>query len=63
MTDAHVEHCCRWHGCKYFDGNCSVTSRKKDQYYPCNICHLEYADYLEALSRSRLWIKFMAEYG
>ena len=36
--DVHTEHCCKEHGCKYGQGNCTVTSGKKAQSFPCETC-------------------------
>ena len=37
--DAHTEHCCEKHGCKYGQyGSCTVTTGLKKQSYPCEDC-------------------------
>lgn len=37
--DAHTEHCCVKHGCKYGrQGGCSVVDDGKPQSYPCWVC-------------------------
>ena len=38
MKDAHTEHCCSTHGCKYGDPGCPVLNQKKEQSYPCEWC-------------------------
>lgn len=40
-TDVHTEHCCSIHGCKYNDPNCSVTTGKRPQSFPCESCDYE----------------------
>lgn len=40
-SDAHTEHCCTQHGCKYGDSDCTVTSGKAPQSYPCEDCPSE----------------------
>lgn len=44
MKDAHTEHCCLEHGCKYFDPDCTVMSGEKEQSYECEDCMLEKDD-------------------
>ena len=36
--DVHTEHCCKVHGCKYGDADCTVVTGKKKQAYPCESC-------------------------
>ena len=36
--EVHVEHCCKWHGCKYGDENCPVANGKIKQKYLCEWC-------------------------
>lgn len=38
MSDVHTEHCCLRHGCKYGDEDCTVTTGKARQSYPCMDC-------------------------
>jgi len=38
MTDVHTEHCCARHGCKYSSEDCTVTTGKAAQSYPCEYC-------------------------
>ncbi len=39
--DVHTEHCCKKHGCKYNDEDCTVTTGKKLQSDPCEECENE----------------------
>lgn len=34
----HTEHCCRNHGCKYYDSDCPVYLGYKAQSFPCEDC-------------------------
>lgn len=34
----HTEHCCIFHGCKYWNKDCPVTEGTKPQSYPCETC-------------------------
>ena len=43
-TDVHTAHCCLKHGCKYLDDNCTVTTGKRLQEYPCEECEKEAED-------------------
>lgn len=36
--DVHTEHCCKVHGCKYGDAECSVVTRQKRQSFACEDC-------------------------
>ena len=36
--DVHTEHCCIIHGCKYWDDNCTVTTKQKKQSFRCEDC-------------------------
>jgi hypothetical protein len=36
--DVHTEHCCKIHGCKYGDSDCSVAMGTKKQSHPCESC-------------------------
>lgn len=38
--DAHTEHCCTQHGCKYGNDDCTVTSGVARQSYPCEYCQM-----------------------
>jgi len=38
MTDIHTEHCCIFHGCKYGNDNCTVTTKLAPQSYRCEVC-------------------------
>ncbi len=37
--DAHTEHCCVIHGCKYGNEDCSVVNDKKRQSMWCETCY------------------------
>lgn len=36
--DVHTEHCCKYHGCKYGEEECSVVTGLKEQSFPCERC-------------------------
>lgn len=38
MTDVHTEHCCLTHGCKYGNPECTVTTGRAAQSFPCERC-------------------------
>lgn len=38
MKDVHTEHCCRQHGCKYGDADCTVELGIVSQSHPCEHC-------------------------
>ena len=40
-TDVHTRHCCKKHGCKYGDKDCTVVTGKLKQEYPCESCYNE----------------------
>lgn len=42
--DVHTEHCCIVHGCKYCDPNCTVTTKKQPQSFPCESCEMDGID-------------------
>lgn len=42
--DVHTEHCCKYHGCKYNDENCSVVKGEKRQSVPCESCSDEISE-------------------
>ena len=44
MKDAHTEHCCLTHGCKYGEEDCTVTTGKFPQSYDCEECELDSQD-------------------
>lgn len=39
IKDVHTEHCCSIHGCKYGDPDCTVTTGKANNSFPCEICY------------------------
>jgi len=41
LMDVHTEHCCLTHGCKYGDTDCTVTTTKGTQSYPCEQCEYD----------------------
>jgi hypothetical protein len=41
IQDVHTEHCCLKHGCKYNDEDCTVTTKKAPQSFPCYDCREE----------------------
>jgi hypothetical protein len=51
MKDVHTEHCCIKHGCKYSDPNCTVTTGKAPQSFPCEDCEYEEERYNEFIER------------
>jgi hypothetical protein len=42
--DVHTEHCCKRHGCKYGNLDCTVAHGNKIQSYDCEACGYEYSD-------------------
>lgn len=42
--DAHTEHCCIEHGCKYGHEDCTVVTREKVQTMHCYVCDEEIRD-------------------
>lgn len=38
VKDAHTEHCCSKHGCKYGQEDCTVATGQKEQSHPCEYC-------------------------
>jgi len=62
----HSTHCCKTHGCKYGDENCSVVLGNEEQEYPCEDCNNgteEYFNttYVSRLKRAITYLKEMAE--
>ena len=53
--DVHTEHCCATHGCKYNDSDCPVTTGRKKQSFPCEICG---EDLKRASDLRSVWQKF-----
>lgn len=45
VQDVHTEHCCKVHGCKYMDENCTVVSGSKKQSHPCEDCEIAVEDF------------------
>lgn len=41
IRDVHTEHCCKEHGCKYGSPDCTVTTSKGKQSYPCEECEYD----------------------
>lgn len=41
MSDVHTRHCCKYHGCKYGDYDCTVFYGNKKQEYDCERCSEE----------------------
>jgi len=44
MKDVHTEHCCIFHGCKYSDDNCTVTTKTASQSHRCEDCEYDGID-------------------
>lgn len=42
--NVHTEHCCIVHGCMYGDDDCTVTTKKQPQSYPCESCDMDGID-------------------
>ena len=40
-SDVHTRHCCKYHGCKYGDYDCTVFHGNKEQEYDCEECSEE----------------------
>lgn len=38
IRDVHTQHCCKFHGCKYGEEDCPVTTGQKSQQFPCEFC-------------------------
>lgn len=38
IKDVHTSHCCKDHGCKYADPQCTVTTGRAAQEHPCEQC-------------------------
>lgn len=38
IKDVHTDHCCKIHGCKYGNSDCTVTTGRGKQEYPCESC-------------------------
>lgn len=38
VKDVHTEHCCKLHGCKYGDEDCTVVNGSRLQSYRCQDC-------------------------
>lgn len=34
----HITHCCKKHGCKYFDPDCPVVNGRAEARYKCEDC-------------------------
>lgn len=51
--DVHTRHCCKWHGCKYGDGDCTVIVQPKSQEGPCEECGLELEGYYGQTAQSK----------
>jgi hypothetical protein len=56
VKDAHTEHCCAVHGCKYGDEDCTVfIAAKKQEYiqsFPCIECGLDGFDTVLSMIKS-----------
>lgn len=52
LKDVHTEHCCSDHGCKYGDGDCTVTTGVAPQSYPCEFCDWEREEVASWLPRA-----------
>ena len=46
----HAAHCCKWHGCKYGDPDCSVENGEVEQEHICEDCfyYLKEEEYYRA---------------
>lgn len=58
VNDVHTSHCCKWHGCKYGDDDCTVTLGAPQE-YPCEFCAMDYEDYLAAMKVDKEFIAYM----
>lgn len=56
MKDTHTEHCCRKHGCKYGDEDCSVEMKIVEQSFPCEYCSEE-SEYYSDLDAYDAYVK------
>lgn len=55
-SDVHTSHCCILHGCKYGDEDCTVTSKIREQQYPCESCTSDGIYSLKELNAVRMGI-------
>lgn len=54
QTDVHTEHCCKEHGCKYGDAECTVTTGKKPQSFECletSVCYDQKPGYYDDMGK------------
>jgi hypothetical protein len=54
-TDVHTTHCCKYHGCKYYDYSCTVFHGGKEQEYDCEEC-------IEEPDRAKGYLYFVYKY-
>lgn len=54
----HIDHCCKWHGCKYGELQCPVKSKSQKQQFPCEVCDLDWEEYQNF---SPEWIQYMTK--
>ena len=54
-TDVHTRHCCKYHGCKYYDYSCTVFHGGKEQEYDCEEC-------IEEPDRAKEYLYFVYKY-
>jgi hypothetical protein len=52
--DVHTRHCCKYHGCKYGDDDCTVFHGNKEQEYDCEECDEPY--------RTKEYLDFVYKY-
>jgi hypothetical protein len=61
MKDVHTEHCCKWHGCKYGNKDCTVI-KGAAQSYPCEFCSMDWQTYLETKALDPEWIEYITRW-
>jgi hypothetical protein len=60
IHDVHTRHCCKLHGCKYGDDDCTVTTEAAPQEYLCEDCSVDIAaidDTIEYLMSTRVMLQ------
>jgi len=57
--DVHTSHCCKWHGCKYDNADCTVEFGDNNQLGPCEWCSDEFKEYINREQPDRDWLSYM----
>lgn len=56
--NVHTEHCCKQHGCKYGEEDCSVSNGILEQSYKCEMCDY---DLEEAQKRCKYYFSLLSD--